>query len=136
MRAYGMQKFAPVMVWSAWVSLSVIASLIPILPNLFNFPPYSVAFFGVQQSLAWDAVGVAVTALAFAQYLVISLVLRRISLVALMWIPATVLTVLASGPIRGVLNLAVNSVRSAFTQGGQYPIGDEIGVALVIGLTQ
>lgn len=142
MVAVGTPRFVPFVVWPAWVALSVIASLIPILPNLFNLPPYSINLLGIQQSLGWNAAALAACVLAVVQYVVISALLGKVSGVALMWIPASVLTVLVSGPIGSFIRLAIpiNSVFDSLTRGRfPYPLGlslNEAALGLMIGLTQ
>ncbi len=85
-------------IWGAWVVAGAAGSFAPILPRVLNFDE-PVLPGGISPSLPFYEVTFAAISLAFVQYIVLSLVVGRVSLTALTWIPVTLIAAIVASNV-------------------------------------
>jgi hypothetical protein len=139
-----------VAIWPAWVLAAAIGSLLPIMPNVLDL--HIGGLYWSQIALAsWLGGAVAIlvgaTSLACFQYAVLRVLIRRESLAAAMWIPASAFGAVAAFVITAVWQttvprylISISAIATALPTG--FPMVEVIGasfgvvVALCLGLTQ
>jgi hypothetical protein len=139
-----------VAIWPAWVLAAAIGSLLPIMPNVLDVriggaywsEIASFSVFGASIEILAGA-----TCLALLQYLVLRVLIRRESLAAAMWIPASAITAVAAFGLAAVWQttmlryvISVSAIATALPRG--FPMAEAIGglvgvfLALCLGLSQ
>jgi len=99
-----------VAIWPAWVIAAAIGSLLPIMPKVLDVR-IGGAYWSQIASFSWFGGPVEIlggaTCLAFLQYVVLRVLIRRESLAAAMWIPASAIAAVAAFGLGAVWQTAV-----------------------------
>jgi hypothetical protein len=139
-----------VVIWSAWILAAAIGSLLPIMPNVLDV---RIGGIYLSQITSFSLLGGSVvilagaTCLALFQYVVLRVMIRRESLDAAMWIPASAIAAVAAFGSATVWQttvprhlLSISAIAAALPQG--FPMVEVIGglvgvvLALCLGLSQ
>ena len=126
-----------VAIWPAWVLAAAIGSLLPIMPNVFDVRIGGAYWSQVASfSLYGGSIEIlaGATSLAFLQYIVLRVLIRRESLAAAMWIPASAIAAVAAfGLNAGVLAIGLRHLDSIGAIVRALPLGNQM-VQVIAGL--
>jgi hypothetical protein len=109
-------------IWVAWVLAGVGGSLLPILLNAFILPWIQARSLYDYEAAVW--VVVSAICLAFFQYIVLRVLLARVSLTVVMWIPASAIAALVAFNTPGFLQgtvlrtlISISAISASLPQG-------------------